>query len=92
VFVDFSIHAVAGLPDLTLLIAGAGPREGALKIVAERLGVADRVRFLGHVDQARLPNLYGAADATMLCSDREGIANRLLESIARGTPLVATAM
>ena len=89
---DFAIRAVAGLPGVTLLIAGDGPREGALRMLAERLGVVDRVRFLGHVDQARLPALYGAVDATMLCSDREGIANVLLESIACGTPLVATAI
>ena len=89
---DYAIRAVAGLPDVTLLIAGDGPREGALRALAERIGVGDRVRFLGHVDQAQLPGLYGAADATMLCSDREGIANVLLESIACGTPLVATAI
>lgn len=89
---DFAIRAVAGLRGVTLMIAGDGPREGALRALADRLGVADRVRFLGHVDQARLPTLYGAADATALCSDREGIANVLLESIACGTPLVATAI
>lgn len=89
---DFAIRAVAGLPGVTLMIAGDGPREGTLRALADRLGVADRVRFLGHVDQARLPGLYGAADATALCSDREGIANVLLESIACGTPLVATAI
>ena len=89
---DFAIRAVAGLPGVTLTIAGDGPREGSLRALADRLGIADRVRFLGHVDQAALPGLYGAADATALCSDREGIANVLLESIACGTPLVATAI
>ncbi|MBB5714090.1 glycosyltransferase [Sphingomonas aerophila] len=87
---DFAIRAVAGLPGVTLMIAGDGPREAALKRLAAERGVADRVRFLGHVDQAQLPALYGAADVTTLCSDREGIANVLLESIACGTPLVAT--
>jgi glycosyltransferase involved in cell wall biosynthesis len=89
---DLAIRAVAGLPGVTLMIAGDGPRDGALRALAAQAGVADRVRFLGHVDQARLPALYAAADATMLCSDREGIANVLLESIACGTPLVATAI
>lgn len=54
------------------------------------LGVGDRVEFLGHVDQERLPGLYGAADIALNCADREGIANVLLEAIACGTPLVAT--
>jgi glycosyltransferase involved in cell wall biosynthesis len=87
---DFAIRAVARLPGVTLLIAGDGPRDAALRALASEQGVADRVRFLGHVDQHRLPALYGAADATLSCSDREGIANVLLESLACGTPLVAT--
>ncbi len=87
---DFAIRALAGLTGVSLVIAGDGPREGALRRLAVEHGVASRVRFMGHVDQERLPDLYGAADATVLCSDREGIANVLLESIACGTPLVAT--
>lgn len=87
---DFAIRAIATLPDVRLMIAGDGPREDALRALATRLGVAGRVDFLGHVDQHRLPDLYGAADLTASCSDREGIANVLLESLACGTPLVAT--
>ena len=87
---DFAIRAVAQLPGVTLLIAGDGPREGALRDLAASLRVETRVRFLGHVDQHQLPSLYGAADITASCSDREGIANVLLESLACGTPLVAT--
>lgn len=87
---DLAIRAVAGLAGATLLIAGDGPREAALRALAAELGVAERVRFLGHVDQQRLPGLYGAADVAVNCADREGIANVLLEAIACGTPLVAT--
>lgn len=87
---DFAIRALVTLPGATLLIAGDGPRDAALRTLAAEQGVADRVRFLGHVDQHQLPALYGAADATLSCSDREGIANVLLESLACGTPLVAT--
>lgn len=87
---DFAIRAIATLPDVRLMIAGDGPREAALRALAESLGVSGRVDFLGHVDQHRLPDLYGAADVTASCSDREGIANVLLESLACGTPLVAT--
>ena len=87
---DLAIRAIAELPDVRLMIAGDGPREAALRALANTLGVAGRVDFLGHVDQKALPDLYGAADATVSCSDREGIANVLLESLACGTPLVAT--
>lgn len=88
--VDLAIRAVACLAGVHLLIAGTGPMDVELQALAETLGVGARVKFLGHVDQARLPELYGAADITANCSQREGISNVLLESLACGTPLVAT--
>lgn len=87
---DLAIRAVADLPGVRLMIAGDGPREAALRRLAAELNVADRVDFLGHVDQQRLPALYGAADIAVNCADREGIANVLLEALACGTPLMAT--
>jgi glycosyltransferase involved in cell wall biosynthesis len=87
---DLAIEAIAELPATDLVIVGDGPEEKALRRLATRIGVSDRVRFLGHVDQARLPPLMGAADALVLCSDREGIANVLMEALACGTPVAAT--
>ncbi|MGP7796045.1 glycosyltransferase [Sphingomonas sp. CLY1604] len=87
---DLAIRAIAALPGVTLMIAGDGPREAALRALAAALGVSERVRFLGHVDQRQLPALYGAADVAVNAADREGIANVLLEALACGTPLVAT--
>ncbi len=87
---DLAIRAVASLPGVLLMIAGDGPRDAALRALAAELGVGDRVRFLGHVDQQQLPDLYGAVDIAVNCADREGIANVLLEALACGTPLVAT--
>ena len=75
---------------MRLLVVGHGPNEAALRTLAAELEVSDRVRFLGHVDQGRLGELYGAADIVANCSEREGIANVLLEALACGTPLVAT--
>jgi teichuronic acid biosynthesis glycosyltransferase TuaC len=87
---DLAIAALVDLPGLDLVIAGDGPEGDALRREAIELGVADRVRFLGHVEQERLPALLGAADALLLCSDREGIANVLMEAMSCGTPVVAT--
>lgn len=85
-----TIAALRDLPGHTLLIAGDGPERAALEALAARLGVADRLRLLGPIPHAELPRLYGAADAMVLASSREGWANVLLESMACGTPVVAS--
>lgn len=84
------IGALHELPGARLLVAGTGPEKAALEALAARLGVADRVRFLGHVPHRDLTRLYSAADALVLASSREGWANVLLESMACGTPVVAS--
>jgi glycosyltransferase involved in cell wall biosynthesis len=86
------IRALAQLPDFDLLIAGDGPERRALERLAKDQGVAGRVRFLGSVKQDALREIYNAADALVLASSREGWANVLLESMACGTPVVASAV
>lgn len=85
-----TIAAMQSLPDCKLLIAGDGPWKKKLYELAENLGVDDRVQFLGTVEHRELPDLYAAADLMVLASSREGWANVLLESMACGTPVVAT--
>ncbi|MBV8380871.1 MAG: glycosyltransferase family 4 protein [Paucibacter sp.] len=88
---DIAIAALSGMPsDVNLLIAGEGPERAALQRQAESLGLAERVRFLGMVPQADLTWWYSAADQLVLCSDREGWANVLLEAMACGTPVIAS--
>jgi teichuronic acid biosynthesis glycosyltransferase TuaC len=87
---DLVIRAVAELPDVTLLIAGEGPELGALTSLADSLGVAGRVRFLGQMAPGELAGIYAAADVLALASSREGWANVLLEAMACGTPVVAS--
>ena len=84
------IGALPALPQCTLLIAGGGPERVALTALAQQLGVAQRVRFLGELPHADLPQYYRAADALVLASSREGCANVLIEALACGTPVVAT--
>jgi len=85
-----AIGAMTLLPDAELLIAGQGAYEKELKALADRLGVANRVKFLGLLPQEELRWLYSAADALVLASDREGWPNVLLEAMACGTPVIAS--
>ena len=86
-----AIEALPHLPkDTILLIAGTGPELASLKELARMQGLGERVRFVGQVPNEQLKWWYSAADALVLCSSREGWANVLLESMACGTPVVAT--
>ena len=82
------IEALADLPDATLLIAGEGPERRALETRIEALGLGGRARLLGSVPPAAMPELLAAADLMILPSEREGLANVWVESIACGTPIL----
>jgi teichuronic acid biosynthesis glycosyltransferase TuaC len=84
-----TIEAMRQLPGFELLIAGEGPERDRLAGLIATHGLGDRVRLLGPRPHRELPDLYGAADASVLASSREGWANVLLESMACGTPVVA---
>jgi len=75
----------------SLVVAGqrAWRYEGEAPL-ARRLGLADSVRFLGHVPQADLPALYSAADLFVFPSLYEGFGLPALEAMACGTPVVAS--
>jgi teichuronic acid biosynthesis glycosyltransferase TuaC len=87
---ELIIGALPLLPGVQLVVAGDGPNRGMLENLARELNVTSRVRFLGAVPQAQLRQHYGAADALVLASSREGWANVLLEAMACGTPVVAS--
>lgn len=87
---DLVIKAMRELPRYQLFVIGSGEEELALKQLARDLEVESQVRFLGALSQPQLREYYGAADALVLASSREGWANVLLESMACGTPVVAT--
>ncbi len=83
-----AIAALSGLPGAHLALAGAGPDEAALRHLVKGLGLATRVHFLGQVSHDILPALLSAANALVLPSEREGLANVWIEALACGTPLV----
>jgi glycosyltransferase involved in cell wall biosynthesis len=87
---DLVIQALRSLPEMDLVVIGDGPEREALGALAQESGVGERVRFVGPVAQEELRDYYSAADALVLASSREGWANVLLESMACGTPVVAS--
>jgi glycosyltransferase involved in cell wall biosynthesis len=84
---DVSLAALAKLPDAFLWIAGVGPEEAKLKALAEALGVAGRVRFLGwRTDPSAL---YRAADVCVFPSRYEPLGNVVIQAWAHGLPVAA---
>jgi len=80
-------------PDVTYLIAGTGPDRTRLERLADRLGIQDRVHFVGQVDHDRLSLYYSAADLFVMPAredppDVEGFGLVFLEANACGTPVI----
>lgn len=82
------LEALTHFPDAYLLLVGAGPDRTSLQNRAHMLGVAERVGFLGAVPHQNLPDIYNAADAMVLPSASEGLANAWVEALACGVPIV----
>ena len=81
---------LAAHPGARLLVIGEGEERVRLQTQIDALGLGERVRLTGALPNEQLAQWYSAADALVLASSREGWANVLLESMACGTPVVAT--
>jgi glycosyltransferase involved in cell wall biosynthesis len=76
--------------DLQFQLVGDGPLRGVLERQAAAWGLSERVAFLGHRDD--VPALLAAADVYVLSSDSEALPNGVLEAMAAGLPVVASAV
>lgn len=84
------VQALRGLSDCHLVVVGEGEQKDALIRMARACGVANRVLFTGRIPQRELAHYYNAADVVVLASASEGLPSVLLETLACGTPVVAT--
>ncbi|HEX8364330.1 MAG TPA: glycosyltransferase [Allosphingosinicella sp.] len=83
-----AIEALSQIPGATLILVGDGPDRPRLEALAA--GSGKRVRLAGRRPHEELPLYLAAADATLLPSASEGLANVWVESLACGTPVVTT--
>lgn len=89
--IDDVIRALPLLPgNVSFLIYGIGPDEQMLKALARDLGVEKRARFMGQIDQARMPLMLSACDIFIRPSRSEGMGNSFVEAMAAGLPVLAT--
>ncbi|MEP2101743.1 MAG: glycosyltransferase [Parasphingorhabdus sp.] len=82
------IEAMTSFPGATLMLAGVGKEEKGYRALANKLGIQDRIRFLGSVPHDDLPKLVAAADISILPSKSEGLANAWVEALSCGTPII----
>jgi teichuronic acid biosynthesis glycosyltransferase TuaC len=88
-----AIHRVQKkCPDILLVICGAGPEETALRRLIREKGMEQMVRMAGEVEPERMNKWMQASDLLVLASHTEGMPNVVMEAMACGLPVVATAV
>jgi glycosyltransferase involved in cell wall biosynthesis len=87
-----ALAAVARVDGVRLVLAGDGPERASLESRSRDLGLDGRVRFLGARPREDVLRLFRAADAALLTSAWENLPHGVLEALAVGTPVIATAV
>jgi glycosyltransferase involved in cell wall biosynthesis len=89
---DLVLRAARRIPGAYVIVVGHGPEAGRLRALIRSLGMEKQAQMIDNIPQAELTSIYSAADVLALGSMREGWPNVLLEAMACGTPVVATAV
>jgi glycosyltransferase involved in cell wall biosynthesis len=90
--VDGLIEALREIPELGLVVVGDGPERPRLERIAQELGVSGRVYFAGQRSKRETLSLMAACDLFVLNSTYEGLPHTVLEAMALGLPVIATAV
>ncbi|MHB0856230.1 MAG: glycosyltransferase [Anaerolineae bacterium] len=88
---NYLLEAMQEVP-AQLVVVGDGPMGAAWRAQAKALGIAERVAFLGRIDDDALPAYYGAADLFVLpaCERSEAFGLVQVEAMSAGLPVVCT--
>jgi glycosyltransferase involved in cell wall biosynthesis len=89
---EIALAAVGAVDGVTLAIAGDGPDLERIGRETGARGLNGRVRFLGPLERGGVLTLFRAADASLLTSSWENFPHTVVESLAVGTPVIATAV
>ena len=89
---EVALDTLGRVDGVTLAIAGDGPDLPDLRRKVAELGLDGRVRFLGPLNRDRVLTLFRAADASLLTSSWENFPHTVVEALAVGTPVIATAV
>jgi glycosyltransferase involved in cell wall biosynthesis len=87
-----ALDALARVPGVQLLVRGDGPERPGLESRAAALGLTGRVRFLGAGTRDDVLALFRAVDVALSTSAWENLPHAVLEALAAGTPVIATAV
>ena len=87
---EVALAAVAAVPRVALVVAGDGPERATVERCVAELGLGDRVTLLGARKREEVLELFHAADASLLSSSWENFPHGVVESLAVGTPVIAT--
>jgi len=92
--IEYTIKAMPTIlkkiPEIKLIIVGAGPEENNLKKLSKKLNLTGNVVFTGGIPNKNLSRFYKSADVFVLPSLREGMGLVLLEAMACGTPVIGS--
>jgi glycosyltransferase involved in cell wall biosynthesis len=89
---EVGLAAVAQVAGVSLLAAGNGPEREEMERRADELQLGARARFLGPLPREEVLRLFRAADASLLSSTWENFPHTVVESLAVGTPVIATSV
>jgi glycosyltransferase involved in cell wall biosynthesis len=89
---DVLLRALVDVPEVTLVVVGDGPERAVLERLTRELGLGGRVSFRGAVPREQVLQLFSAADASVLPSAWENFPHTVVEALANGCPVIATAV